>query len=1395
MQRKILTGCPINSTGGTANCAAETDYSYDEPAYLTTPTPAVTTQHAAPPNSVRGNQTTVSRWLNTANGFISTHTNWYDTGEPFLQIDPLGHTTTFTYDPFYKGAYATQTCSPTTSPGSVTHCASGTYDFNTGVLTSLTNENAITQASGNTQGDSAHTSSFTYDFEFRITSAQAPPDPANSSLRAHTNFSFSSPGVLPITVQRTKSVTTALDDSGTNFFDGLARGFKGQHVLPNGTATVDTTFDPAGHPATVSNPYFSTGDPTYGITTSAYDGLDRVTQTTKQDGSISTVAYNVVAGIHDAVPGANFAGDCTDTIDEAGKQRRACSDALGRLTLVVEPNLTATTTTATGVITINGAEQTTSATAGRASVTISGEEQFNTIDPCQDGGGSCPHDVYDSGTVTITVNGHATSSGYFQGDTAISVAANLALAINQDSGAYVTASSSGAIVTLTARTAGAATNYPLLTNAATSDPSNFFMSLFSASPTSGALANGHDAGVGDSGTVTTAINGTNYQVTFGAGDTATSIASRLATALAGSTAVTASASGNQVNLTSKTAGSGENFPISIAYTWNSTLFNQPSFTTAASGLFGGYDAGSIDNNPYKTFYIYDVLSNLVCIEQHGSAATGTGCADPPGGDVTSPWRVRRFTHDSLGRLLTAKNPESGTISYLYDNDGELLSKTSPAANQTGAATQTVSYCYDELHRVIKRDYSAHTFSPPACPITAPVVSYTYDSGANAKGHLTQMTDQAGTASYSYDILGRLTTEIRSLTGANNTAISKTISYTYNLDGSVKTLTYPSQKVITYTPWNNGTAAVSTPQEAKDLGSNINYVTGATYGPDLALTGFVSGSGGAAAITNSFSYNRRLQPLAMSATFGSPAQTLFSISYDFHAGNGTPGSGTDNGNVWGITNNKDTTRSQAFTYDSLNRLSSAQNAGTNCTVNVLGGKKKFWGNSYSYDAWGNLLQKTVTKCSAENLSVTADAQNRIHGAAPDYTYDAAGNMLHEATSGLNYTWDQENRLTGAAGYTYTYDGDGNRVRKSNGNTATSGTLYWSMTPGVAETDLAGTLKSEYIFFDGERVARRDGPSGAGGVFYYFSDHLKTASVITDAAGVIKAESDYYPWGGELQFVNNDTNDYKFTGKKRDTETGLDYFGARYYANGLGRWVSADWSSTPVPVPYADFGDPQTLNLYGYVGGNPASKADPDGHCCTELIAALDAALAEGQSMILSARLNTVGLLATAAYKTGQIVDAGIQAARAEIDANRSYAAEVHAVAQLNKVNEAKAAAKQQQLGQARGAGEEQSQSDIARDRARTNGGIATEVHANDHSTEKLAQGYSLRDKDTGEVLKYGETTRGTARYTKEYLDKNNARMQFEAKGTKAQMHKWQHGKILQYKEQHDGARPPLNKNDY
>lgn len=71
-------------------------------------------------------------------------------------------------------------------------------------------------------------------------------------------------------------------------------------------------------------------------------------------------------------------------------------------------------------------------------------------------------------------------------------------------------------------------------------------------------------------------------------------------------------------------------------------------------------------------------------------------------------------------------------------------------------------------------------------------------------------------------------------------------------------------------------------------------------------------------------------------------------------------------------------------------------------------------------------------------------------------------------------------------------------------------------------------------------------------------------------------------------------YKSTGKERDQESGLDNFGARYYNSTMGRFMSPDWAVKAAPVPYAKLDNPQTLNLYAYVGNNPLSRTDPTGH---------------------------------------------------------------------------------------------------------------------------------------------------------------------------------------------------------
>ena len=70
------------------------------------------------------------------------------------------------------------------------------------------------------------------------------------------------------------------------------------------------------------------------------------------------------------------------------------------------------------------------------------------------------------------------------------------------------------------------------------------------------------------------------------------------------------------------------------------------------------------------------------------------------------------------------------------------------------------------------------------------------------------------------------------------------------------------------------------------------------------------------------------------------------------------------------------------------------------------------------------------------------------------------------------------------------------------------------------------------------------------------------------------------------------------KEHDPETGNDYFGARYYSSAMGRFLTPDWSATPVPIPYAVMGNPQTLNLYSYVENNPITGTDPDGHAGNE-----------------------------------------------------------------------------------------------------------------------------------------------------------------------------------------------------
>ena len=268
---------------------------------------------------------------------------------------------------------------------------------------------------------------------------------------------------------------------------------------------------------------------------------------------------------------------------------------------------------------------------------------------------------------------------------------------------------------------------------------------------------------------------------------------------------------------------------------------------------------------------------------------------------------------------------------------------------------------------------------------------------------------------------------------------------------------------------------------------------------------------------------------------------------------------------------------------MNRIQQANSTGPN------------WGETFTIDAWGNLTSRgpVAGKTNYEALNAPATVKNQLTG----FGYDAAGNMISNGTA--TYSYDGENRLATAGGYTYTYDGDGRRVKRQSG---LLGIVSWPDLSGrtLDESGLTGTMVREYVFFNGQRVARRDAANNA--VHYFFSDHLGSTSLVTNATGTMAAcagyvsgeqETDYYPYGGEYPPFCSTISDqkFKFTGKERDAESSLDYFGARHYASSLGRYMRPD-------DPFADQhpGDPQSWNLYSYVRNNPLNATDPSGHEC-------------------------------------------------------------------------------------------------------------------------------------------------------------------------------------------------------
>ena len=164
------------------------------------------------------------------------------------------------------------------------------------------------------------------------------------------------------------------------------------------------------------------------------------------------------------------------------------------------------------------------------------------------------------------------------------------------------------------------------------------------------------------------------------------------------------------------------------------------------------------------------------------------------------------------------------------------------------------------------------------------------------------------------------------------------------------------------------------------------------------------------------------------------------------------------------------------------------------------------------------------------------------------------------------------ITGGA--SFVYDGDGNRVKKTEGGETT---LYINK---YYEKNLTTSVVTTSYYLGDKLIAQREATT----LRYVHQDSLSGTSVMSNSSGGSVGSILYYPYGATR--AGSVPTDKLFTGQRLD-DTGLYYYGARYYDSTIGRFISPD---SLVP----NWMNPQSLNRYSYCINNPLKYIDPSGH---------------------------------------------------------------------------------------------------------------------------------------------------------------------------------------------------------
>ncbi|GAA6152197.1 hypothetical protein NBRC116587_16160 [Pseudoteredinibacter isoporae] len=552
--------------------------------------------------------------------------------------------------------------------------------------------------------------------------------------------------------------------------------------------------------------------------------------------------------------------------------------------------------------------------------------------------------------------------------------------------------------------------------------------------------------------------------------------------------------------------------------------------------------------------------------------------------------VQHRDYDALNRLVRVSDALNQQTQFQYDANDNLLVQTMP-----GSAP--VNFTYDVLNRQLSREHGSLTSS------------YEYD----AEGNLTKTTDPKGQVfSQQFDQLGRLQqqdfpsgSDLSSVTtsydGNNNPlSVSETTNrgtelYSYAYD-TLDRLTRSEQRgqVLTYQYDNNGnrTQLVSPGGSSDYRYDNRNRLSEVQSGSEISRYHYLANSwlervenANGSQVAYQYDNAGRVVDIQNSLA-GGGLLSSFAYQYD-NNGNRTQQIEVQNG--FADTQSLTTT----YSYDTLDRLTSyTENDGSDT-------KETIYTYFPSYDRKSETV--TVGSQTERQRQYVYDNINRLTsiseaaGGEISYLYDRNGNQLSrtDTIDGANdstlFTYNSRNQLTqvqnGAPGSEASqgqnhYDYRGMRIRQLGSSRGDIEYLYDQKS--IVDELQSGSTLAHYTYGDRLLSLNHSGESQ----FYHYAA-LGTTANLSDSAGQVKVSYRSDVFGSISKQEGTSVNRQVFTGQEHDENTGLIYFGARFYDPAIGRFMTQD-------TYLGESNTPPSLHRYLYAYSNPTVYIDLHGY---------------------------------------------------------------------------------------------------------------------------------------------------------------------------------------------------------